>query len=149
MKNKNLIALTLLFFLSGCSGFMWQSNRESTTTEPISDTTYKVTFAGSGYLSKAKAEKGAMQRASDLTLKKGFTHFAVIEKKDMTAPNQIEDIPRNTYDQKLSQSSTEKIACPQNLVRPKFTLIIQMFSAKDAPKDAIDAKQYLNDNPKE
>jgi PBP1b-binding outer membrane lipoprotein LpoB len=149
MKSIYLPILVFVMLLSGCSGFMMQTNRESTTTEPISNSAYKVTFCGAGYMPKMEAEKSAMQRASELTLKKGFTHFAIIEQSVKSGTDQLEDIPRSTYQQGMKQSSGEKLAGPQNLVRPTISLKIQCYSIKDAPSGAIDAKQYLNDNPLE
>ena len=147
MKNIYLLVLAAFLFSSGCSGFMLQSNRESTTTEPISDSAYKVVFSGAGYMPKQRAENTAMIRASELTLKKGFTHFVIMQKSMGSGMNQLEDIPRDTYQKGMKQSSTERLACPQNLMRPVISLKIQCYSAKDAPTGAIDAKQYLNDNP--
>ena len=147
MKSINLAILVLVILLNGCSGFMMQTNRESTVTEPISSSVYKVTFCGAGYMPKNEAEKIAMQRASDLALKKGFTHFVVIEKSDKSGIDQMVDIPRNTYQQGMRQSNSERLAGPQNLVRPNISLKIQFYGKQDAPAAAIDAKQYLADNP--
>lgn len=147
MKKFNLWLFALALLANGCSGFMMQSNRESTTTEPISSTSYKVTFCGAGYMPKAKAESMALQRASELTLKKGYTHFAVFEKSDKSEMNQLEDVSRKSYLQGVKQTSGENLAGQQNLVRPKIILKIQLYNQKDAPANAIGAKQYLNDNP--
>ena len=146
MKKFNFFLLALTLLACGCSGFMMQSNRESTTTEPISSTSYKVTFSGAGYMPKAKAENMALQRASELTLKKGYTHFAVFEKSDKSEMNQLEDVSRKSYLQSVKPTSGESLAGQQNLVRPKITLKIQFYSQNNAPAGAIDAKQYLADN---
>ena len=147
MKNLYIYLLALTVLASGCSGFMMQSNRESTSTEPISSSSYKVTFCGAGYMTKAKAESMALQQSSTLTLKKGYTHFTVFEKSDKTGMDQIGDISRKAYVQDVKLTSGESLAGQQNLVRPKITLKIQCFKQSDAPANAIDAKQYLNDNP--
>ena len=147
MKNLYLWILTLALLASGCSGFMMQSNRESTTTEPISSTSYKVTFCGAGYMPKAKAESMALQRASELTLKKGYTYFAIIEKLDKSEMDQLEDVSRKSYLQGVKQTSGENLAGQQNLVRPKIILKIQLYNQNDATANAINAKQYLSDSP--
>ena len=147
MKSNYTWILVLVMLASGCSGFMMQSNRESTTTEPISSSSYKVTFSGAGYMPKAKAESMSLQRASELTLKKGYTHFKVFDKTDKSEMNQLEDVSRKAYLQGVKPTSGESLAGQQNLVRPKIVLKIQLYNQTDAPADAIDAKQYLNDNP--
>ena len=98
---------------------------------------------------KAKAETMALQRASELTLKKGYTHFEVFEKLDKSEMNQLEDVSRKSYLQGVKQTSGENLAGQQNLVRPKIILKIQLFNQTDAPANVIDAKKYLADNPTE
>jgi hypothetical protein len=147
MKIFHTCLLTLALLSSGCSGFMMQSNRESTTTEPISSSSYKVTFCGAGYMPKAKARTMALQQASQLTLKKGYTHFTVFDRSDRSEMNQLEDISRKAYLQGVKPTPEESLAGQQNLMRPKIVLKIQLFNQADAPAKAINAKQYLTDNP--
>jgi len=147
VRNIYLPILAAIIFLGGCSGFMMQSNRESTITDSISTSAYKITYCGEGYMPKREAEKLAMQRASELVIRKGYTHFVIMQRSDKSVTCQLEDIPRDTYQKGMKSTYNESLAGPQNLVRPNIILNIQCYNKADAPKDAIDAKQYLINNP--
>lgn len=112
----SILAMALL--LNGCSGFMMQTNRESTITESISPSVYKVAYCGAGYMPKAEAETFAMRSASGLVLRKGYTHFVILQKSDKSETCQLQDVPRNIYQQNLKQSSTESLAGPKTLRGP-------------------------------
>ncbi|MDD5196261.1 MAG: hypothetical protein WC937_06625 [Candidatus Omnitrophota bacterium] len=143
MKIFNIVAAGSIVLLSGCSGFMMQSEKRSFVTEAISKSSYSVAFCGNAYMDQSEAEKLAMQRACEITLTKGYTHFEVLTKSDQSDICQIKDAPRASS--KQIPSSTDFVG-PQNIVRPNITLKIQCYPVKDAPKTAIDAQKYLDEN---
>lgn len=145
MRILCVALMACLFLLNGCAEFGLQSRKESTTTEMISTSSYKVSFCGNAYMSQQEAEKYAMQRACELTLKKGFTHFAVLDKSDRSEVCMLSDVSRTA-----SYTSTENVpnsfAGPRNIIRPNMALKVQCYKKEQAPKDAIDAQKYLDEN---
>ncbi|MDD2679315.1 MAG: hypothetical protein PHO03_00730 [Candidatus Omnitrophica bacterium] len=143
MKILYIALAGSFLLLSGCSGFMIQSEKRTFSSEPISKSGYSVNFCGNAYMEPAEAEKLAMQRACEITLTKGYTHFEVLTKSDESEMCLLEDIPRGYSKQKRSPDT---FLGPQNIVRPNITLKIKCYRANEAPKTAIDAQKYLDDN---
>ncbi len=146
MKINYLAAAILFLVLQGCSGFMMQSNRESVITESISPSTATVTFCGNAYMDKQEVEKLAMQRACELTLKKGYTHFVIKEKNDHSQVCSLTDKPKTESSGLLTSKRSEGVFSPQDLVRPNISLRISYYTAKNAPPEAIEAQAYLDKN---
>lgn len=147
-KKMNYIYLVIAvpcLLLSGCSGYMLQSQRETVFTESFPGSIFTVTFCGNAYMAQKEAEKYAMQRACELTLKKGCTHFLVLEKSDKSKLCMLEDAGRNTYASQTERSVPGSFVGPQSLERPNISLKIQCYG-KRIPADAIDAQQYLDEN---
>ncbi|MDD5506533.1 MAG: hypothetical protein PHR73_07265 [Candidatus Omnitrophica bacterium] len=143
MKILNIAIAGSILLLSGCSGYMIQSEKRSYVTEALSKSTYSVAFTGNAYMEQEEAEKLAMQRACEITLTKGYTHFDVLTKSDQSETNTIEDVPRY-YSRE--PKATGSFVGPQNIVRPNITLTIECYKAKDAPKTAINAQEYIDKN---
>ena len=143
MKIYYIALAGCLVILNGCSGFMLQSEKKSYMTEAISKSVYNVSFCGNAYMEQNEAEKLAMQRACEITLTKGYTHFEVMTKSDQSEMCLLEDAPRGYT---MKPKSSGSFVGPQNIVRPNLTLKIQCYKAKDAPKTAIDAQKYLDEN---
>lgn len=131
----------LIFILCGCEDYMLQGRRESVVTDSISKSMYSVTFSGAAYMKRAEAEKYTLQRACELALKKGYTHFVVLEKVDDSDLGSFQDISRDT-----TITGIDKSELPQGRIRPNIKLKIQCYNKSDAPADAIDAQQYLDEN---
>lgn len=129
--------------LNGCSGFMIQSEKKSFVTDSISKSAYSVTFCGNAYMEPSEAEKLAMQRACEITLTKGYTHFVVLTKSDQSEICRLEDAPR--LGSKQTPPSAPFVG-PQNIVRPNLMLKIECYTANKAPKSAIDAQKYIDEN---
>ena len=139
MKILYLVMAGCFVFLSGCSGFIMRSEKRTFATESISKSAYSVTFCGNAYMDGSEAEKLTMQRACEITLTKGYTHFEVLTKSDLSETCAAEDTSR-------AHPKQASFVGPQNIVRPNLTLKIQCYHAKDAPKTAIDAQKYIDDN---
>jgi len=146
MRINYLFALVSLVVLQGCSGFMMQSNRESVITESLSPSTATVTFCGNAYMDKQEVEKLAMQRACELTIKKGYTHFIVKEKNDRSEFCAFTDKPKSEPRGPLASRRSDVVFSPQDLVRPNVALRISCYNAKEAPEGAINAQDYLDKN---
>lgn len=146
MKIHYLTAVISLLIAQGCSGFMMQSNRESIITESLSPSTATVTFCGNAYMSKQEVEKLAMQRACELTIKKGYTHFVIKERNDHSEFCSLTDKPKTESSGPLASKRSEEIFSPQDLVRPNVALRISCYNTKEAPEGAINAQDYLDKN---
>ena len=82
---KNLIALSLLLALSGCAtSYQAQSFSGGFTETQLDKNVFKVTFKGNGYTPGERAEDFALLRSAELTLKNGFSHFAIIDERQST-----------------------------------------------------------------
>jgi uncharacterized protein YceK len=142
MRNFCIYLIVGSVLLGGCSGYMLQSGKRSFSTESTSASGYNVSFCGNAYMNKNEAEKLTMQRACEITLTKGYTHFVVLKKTDQSEFCSFEDLPRAGS----KQASSNSLVGPQNIVRPNITLNIQCYKTKDAPEGAIDAQKYLDEN---
>ena len=143
MRNLYIYLIVYSVLLNGCSGFMLQSGKRSFSTEAISESVHSVSFCGNAYINQNEAEKLTMQRACEITLTKGYTHFVVLKKTDQSEFCSLKDTPRAGSTQASTPSS---FVGPQNIVRPNITLNIQFYKAKDAPKEAVDAQKYIDEN---
>jgi hypothetical protein len=143
MKMFYISLAFCLIFLSGCSGFMLQSGKRTFVTEKLSESSFSVNFCGNAYMNKAEAEKLTMQRACEITLTKGYTHFVILTKTDKSELCLLEDQPRTGS---AHDPSSDSFLGPQNIVRPNIILKIQCYKAIDAPQDAIDAQKYIDEN---
>lgn len=143
MKALYIVLAGCLVFLAGCESFPLQSGKRSYVTESISKSVYSVTFCGNAYMDQAEAEKLATQRACELALTKGYTHFVILEKSDKSEICSLADRPR---DYSMGTQPSASFVGPQNLVRPNLSLKIECYPAKDAPDKAIDAQKYLDEH---
>ncbi len=148
MRQKLAFSIICLLLIYGCAGYPLSSSKQATFTESVSKSLFTVTFCGNAYMSKKEAEKYALQRASEITLEKGFTHYVVVERKDASQFCMLKDVPRR----ESSQMQTETIGnteFPSNtdkgiMSRPNLTLKIQCYRI-NAPEGAIDAQKYLDE----
>jgi len=140
----SLALITVL--LSGCSSYMFQSDKTMTVTQPISKSVFSVSFCGNAYMAYRDAEKYAMQRACELTITKGFTHFLVLDKSDRSEICSLGDRPKRPYSPGMEEGYPEAVSGEGTLMRPNVTLKIQCFGKMDAPAEAIDAQKYLDEN---
>lgn len=147
MKRYYLFSVILALALQGCSGFMMQSKRDSVITESISPSNATVTFCGNAYMDKQEVDRLVMQRACELTLTKGFTHFVIGEKMDQSQICPFVDKPISASSGPLSGSNrSQAVFGPQDLVRPNVSLNISYYTAENAPPGAIDAQAWLDKN---
>ena len=86
MKNK--IMLCLLLFLSSCatsyqkSSDFFLSNKFGYRDYRIDENKFSVTFTANEFTSENQVMEYALKRASELCLQNGYSHFAILSKKN-------------------------------------------------------------------
>jgi hypothetical protein len=92
---KYIVALSALVVLAGCAtGYQAQSFSGGFSETQLDTNVFKVTFKGNGYTHSERAEDFALLRSAEITLKHGFTHFAIVDGRQsadygvMTTPTQ-------------------------------------------------------------
>lgn len=72
--------VTLVFALAGCaSAYKSEGFGGGFSETQLDVNVFRVSFRGNGYTRAERAEELALLRSAELTLKNGFTHFAVID----------------------------------------------------------------------
>ncbi|MBK9595716.1 MAG: hypothetical protein IPO57_10280, partial [Rhodocyclales bacterium] len=75
-----LAAISLMVVLGGCATAYQSEGLSGGFSETQLDTNvFRVSFRGNGYTRAERAEELALLRGAELTLKNGFTHFAIID----------------------------------------------------------------------
>ena len=146
MRIFHIVTAGSIVLLCGCSGFMLQSDRETTFTESLSPSTLTVTFCGNAFMDQQDAEKYAMQRACETTLTKGYTHFVIEQRNDQSQMCYLTKTPVQGYPDNNKQMPYSATTGSQKMMRPNLSLTIRCYTAVKAPKGAIDAQKYLDMN---
>ena len=77
---RTLVAFSLIIILGGCATAYQPQGFSGGFSETQLDTNvFRVSFNGNGYTHADRAEELALLRSAELTLKNGFTHFAIID----------------------------------------------------------------------
>jgi len=89
MKTTNFIlALGAVLVLSGCAtGYQSTGLTGGYSDTQLAPDVYRVVFRGNGYTAPERAQDFALLRASELTLQRGFTCFAIIDERHSTSPS--------------------------------------------------------------
>lgn len=92
---KKLIALVVVAALAGCAtSYQAKSFSGGFSETQLDKNVFRVSFQGNGYTQSERAEDFALLRSAELTLKHGFTHFAIVDGRQsndyavMTTPTQ-------------------------------------------------------------
>jgi hypothetical protein len=79
---RTLAAISLAVLLGGCATAYQPEGFSGGFSETQLDTNiFRVSFRGNGYTRAERAEELALLRSAELTLKNGFTHFAIIDSR--------------------------------------------------------------------
>jgi len=132
----------MLVLLCGCSEYRLSGTKEGTLVQEVSDSTFSVTFCGSAFMSQSEVDKYVMQRASELTLDKGFTHFIILGKEDASETCSLKDVSHNQPEGGQAQRTEKTEAF---MYRPNMRLKIKCYR-DSVPKDAVDAQKFLDEN---
>ena len=144
---KIWMAAVVVLSLAGCASFQLSSMKENTLVDKTVPTIIKVTFCGNAYMTQKEVEKYAMQRACEEALAKGYSYFAVLNKRDDSKVCTL--VARNTGAQGSGQ---DPLFAPEEMsstgfIRPNITLTIQGFSeGQKLPDNVVDIQQFLDEN---
>jgi hypothetical protein len=96
MKHPLLLALAAALITSGCAAYgpnnFWTGGYTDTQLAPD---VFRITFQGSAWSGAQNAQDLAMLRAADLTVKNGFSYFAIMTSAEgawrgsVTTPGQL------------------------------------------------------------
>lgn len=150
MKVFALITATLVaVLLSSCA----TSYQPTGFTGGFSETqlapdVFRIAFEGNGYTSTQRAQDFSMLRASELALKNGFTHLAVVDERSSTAAHSFTTSGqatttgtaylsgnRATY----SGQTTYNPGQTHTFYKPRTGLVVQLFKSKPEGVFAFDA----------
>jgi hypothetical protein len=77
---KNTVVLAAIALLAGCATSYQSKGLSGGFSETQLDkNVFRVTFKGNGHTQSERAEDFVLLRSAELTLKNGFTHFAIID----------------------------------------------------------------------
>ena len=77
---KFIATLSFLLLIAGCAtSYQAQSFSGGFSETQLDRNVFKVTFKGNGYTQSERAEDFALLRSAELTLKNGFSHFAIVD----------------------------------------------------------------------
>ena len=87
MKPTNLIlALSAPLVLPGCAtGYHSTGFTGGYSDTQLAPDVYRIVFRGNGYTPPERAQDLALLRASELTLQRGFTCFAIVDERHSTS----------------------------------------------------------------
>ncbi len=92
---KKLLMLVLLTLLTSCATAYQKTGISGGFSETqLGENVWKVTFRGNGYTREERASDLALLRCADLTLKNGFSYFALADTK---ASNETSAYKTPTY----------------------------------------------------
>ncbi|MFA5157434.1 MAG: hypothetical protein WC532_08665 [Candidatus Omnitrophota bacterium] len=139
--------ILLILIISGCSGYQLSGGRKTTSVERISSDTFAVSFCGNAFMSADEAEKYALQRAAEVTLSKGYSHFIVVKKHDNSEVCML-DLKESYSAPAHADSKTSVSADYQSFTRPNIALTIRCLSPamEEAPEGSVDAAEFLRKN---
>ena len=140
-RDINIIIPAMLILLSGCSEYKLFSSREGTLVQQVSEAAFTVTFCGSAFMAQNEVDKYVLQRASELTLSKGFTHFMILSREDASEVCALKDVSAAAS----GGGQAQKAGKTEVFYRPNMKLKIECYRGS-IPKDAIDAQQFLDEN---
>lgn len=132
--------------LNGCSGYRLSSQSKNAIVDQISPDTFTVNFCGNAYMTQQDVEKYALQRASEASLAKGYSHFVVLEKRDNSELCEFKPGDQHGIEPVL-QTKESPLIESSSFVKPNITLKIRAFSKGTKMQEkAINAEQFLREN---
>lgn len=132
-------ALSVLVLASCATAYQSEGLSGGFTETQLETNVLRVSFRGNGYTRQEKAEELALLRSAELTLKNGFSHFAIIDgqsrerSSSYTAPTQSVtrangSISGNTFSG--TARTTTSGGQTFNISKPSTTNTIMCFAGK-------------------
>jgi len=144
MKRTGVLLAVILIF-SGCVGTNSLNRSGSLVIPELEPDTYSVNFCGNAYMSRKDVEKYTYQRASEITMRKGYSHFIVLEQRNDSEVCSLYEQQNNYIKTNVAPNvNTEDLP---SFARPNMTLKIKCYKSDGKiPEKAIEASKYLIDN---
>jgi len=147
--NKLILILFTLLLGACATAYQKEGLTGGFSETQLSENTWKVHFEGNGYTRTERAEDYALLRASELTLKNGFSYFLLADSKSST-DEQVYKTPTTSNTQAYVQSNGYGYATTTqnggNLIfisKPSATNIVVMFKEKPETKGLIFDAAFL------
>lgn len=136
---KTTVILCLLF-LSSCASRYAAKSEEGFgySSKRVSEHVFDIHYKGNAETALTDARKYAYRRAAELTLATGYTHFSIVEEKELSSyPLQkLSDIPGNV------QAFTASGGKIENPTYPELQLTIYCSYASESTS-GIDARKWM------
>ncbi len=149
MKIAQLICMIVLslMVLTGCSTYQLSGKSTGDTVVDVTSNTFTITFCGNAYMTQDQVGKYALQRAAEITLSKGYANFLVMGRKDDSETCGLGADMNREQSSRMTPPSNPAGSSMSGFVRPNIALTIRCFhKGEKMPDNAIDAKQYLDEN---
>jgi hypothetical protein len=144
------ILAVLVVALGGCAtGYQSSGFSGGFSETQLAPDVFRISFAGNGFTSGERAQDFAMLRAADLSVKHGFTHFAVINeansmaRQTITTPGQsyttgnVNVVGGRAY---YSAQSTYVPGANIDVFKPRSGLLIRCFRGQPKGTYGFDAR---------
>lgn len=130
MRARGVLFLAVVFGMACATPYQKMGYRGGYDDFRIGEDTVEVTFRGNAHTSRETVSRYLLRRASEVTLKNGYTHFAPLSETDHSA------VYVYGNDGKVRSG-----------VKPRLTMRIQCFRAlQDDVPGLIDAQEFLEYN---
>ena len=149
-KYLLILAVTAL---SGCATSYQPESFSGGFTETQLDTNvFRVSFKGNGYTSGERAEEMSLLRSADLTLKNGFTHFAIVDGRSRTESSSYTSPTQSTTTgtistfgnaSSLNATTRQTGGDTYNIAKPSTTNTIVCFQGKPANAGFVYDAQFV------
>lgn len=138
---KRILSLALIL-LSGCATSYHPNSFSGGYTETqLAENIWRVSFEGNGYTRQQRAEDFALLRCAEVTLEKGFTHFALANSASRTDFSSASTSSTTRYRGNRSTTTSDT----DIIVKPSTTNVVVMFNSKPDNQMAYDAKMICGD----
>ncbi|HEY8343320.1 MAG TPA: hypothetical protein VIK75_10080 [Calditerricola sp.] len=113
----------------------------------LSQNVYRLDLNARGSIGISEAQSSAQRRAAELTLSKGYTHYIIADAKTYEGSSYVGNTPvygtMNSYGY-----GSVNLYGGQPIVqrRSNTSLIIVMFHEAEAPPNALDARQIVEES---
>lgn len=149
MIKSACVLAVMLILIQGCAGFQLSSQTKDVTVDKTSPNTFIVNFCGNAYMTQKEVENFALQRAAEVAITEGCSHFLVLEKRDDSEVCLLKPKIASKQPESIT-TSTEREAVYDGFlpyVKPNVSLKIRCLKARERiPEEAIDAEKFLREN---
>ena len=141
MKTQ-LAAWAAMLAVAGCV---------QTQEMPLAANVYRLESSGSGLIGASRVPTATLQRAAELTISKGYTHFLLTDAGMQSGARQIGNTPiygsttANVYGSTGFANTTIFGGQPIYARTARAGVTVVMYGVDDRPENALDAAQVIAD----